>query len=195
MARIPAKEKILDTALGCFRAYGYPATSVDDIIAKAGVSKGSFYHAFKSKEDLGLAAIERYIDHLNAVLAQGPHRDIPDPVPKALAFVDHVADQAMEIWGQGCLMGSFAVDLAHAQPRVQQKLKSVFARLEQDLRTIFDPFAARLGAGAPSGAELARLFITQVQGAIVLGHAHGDMALTRETLRGFRRYLASLARA
>ncbi len=195
MARITAKEKILETALDCFCACGYPATSVDDIIAKACVSKGSFYHAFKSKEDLGLATIERYIQHLNEVLAQGPHREIREPIPKALAFVDHVADKASELWARGCLMGSFAVDLAHAQPRVQRLLKSVFTRLEQDLRTVFDPFAAHLGAGAPSGAELARQFITQVQGAIVLGHAHGDMAMTSESLRGFRRYLAGLARA
>ena len=38
----------------------YGSVSVDDICTKAGVNKGSFYYAFKSKSDLAVAAFERY---------------------------------------------------------------------------------------------------------------------------------------
>ncbi len=46
------KTRILDTARELFFAKGYDDTSVNDIITRAGSSKGAFYHHFKSKEDL-----------------------------------------------------------------------------------------------------------------------------------------------
>ena len=48
--------KLLDAALTVIRTKGYTATTVDDICVAAGVTKGSFFHYFKSKEDLALAS-------------------------------------------------------------------------------------------------------------------------------------------
>lgn len=39
---------------------GYSATTGDEIVKLAGIAKGSFYHAFKSKEELAIAALEDY---------------------------------------------------------------------------------------------------------------------------------------
>ena len=50
MARISAKEKIIKSTLDVMEGRGYRSVSVDEIITHAGVSKGSFYHSFKSKE-------------------------------------------------------------------------------------------------------------------------------------------------
>ena len=55
-----AKEKLTDAALGLIWTSGYGATSVDDICEKAGVKKGSFYHFFKSKAELEVAALETH---------------------------------------------------------------------------------------------------------------------------------------
>ena len=50
---------------------GYSASSVDEVIRKAGLSKGSFYHFFDSKEALGLAALEHYYTDRAGRLAAG----------------------------------------------------------------------------------------------------------------------------
>ena len=55
-----AKEKLTEAALGLIWTSGYGATSVDDICAKADVKKGSFYHFFKSKADLEVAALDMH---------------------------------------------------------------------------------------------------------------------------------------
>src|SRR4051794_39505892 len=55
-----AKEKLTEAALGLIWASGYGATSVDDICAKANVRKGSFYHFFKSKAELEVAALDHH---------------------------------------------------------------------------------------------------------------------------------------
>ena len=51
-----SKTKLLRAALRVIRAKGYAATTVDDICHQAGVTKGSFFHHFKSKDELALAA-------------------------------------------------------------------------------------------------------------------------------------------
>ena len=55
-----AKDKLTDAALALIWESSYGATSVDDICSKADVRKGSFYHFFKSKSDLEIAALEEH---------------------------------------------------------------------------------------------------------------------------------------
>ena len=55
-----SRTRILDAALDVFRAKGYAATRVEDICAAAGLTKGSFFHHFKTKEDLAVAAADRW---------------------------------------------------------------------------------------------------------------------------------------
>ena len=52
-----SKAAVLDAALRVNRTRGYTATTLDDLCAAAGVSKGSFFHHFPGKEDMTLAAI------------------------------------------------------------------------------------------------------------------------------------------
>ena len=51
-----SKTKLLEAALQVIRTKGYAATTVDDICEQAGVTKGSFFHHFKSKDELALSA-------------------------------------------------------------------------------------------------------------------------------------------
>jgi len=55
------REELMDAALGLFVAKGIAATSVDDIVTAAGVSKGGFYHHFASKDALLMALQDRYV--------------------------------------------------------------------------------------------------------------------------------------
>ncbi|GAA0352831.1 TetR/AcrR family transcriptional regulator [Bacillus horti] len=52
------KEQILTSALACFAQKGFTAATIDDIVAHSGISKGSIYNYYKSKDDI-------YIDLLN----------------------------------------------------------------------------------------------------------------------------------
>ena len=54
-----SKTKLLDATLKVVRAKGYSATRIEDVCAEAGLTKGSFFHHFKSKEDLALSAPSR----------------------------------------------------------------------------------------------------------------------------------------
>src|SRR5262245_10630984 len=58
----PTKEKLLDAAQELMLTQGYTATSVDEVCQSAGLTKGSFFHYFQSKEDLGMAVVRRFAD-------------------------------------------------------------------------------------------------------------------------------------
>lgn len=55
-----SREKILQSAVQLFLGEGYEATSVNDICKHAGVSKGSFYHYFETKQVLFLSLMENW---------------------------------------------------------------------------------------------------------------------------------------
>jgi len=58
--------EILDAAELLFIAKGYEQTTVNDILAKVGIGKGTFYHYFKSKEEVMDAVIDRVVESLKA---------------------------------------------------------------------------------------------------------------------------------
>jgi TetR/AcrR family transcriptional repressor of nem operon len=55
-----SRSRLLNAALKVVRSKGYTATRVEDLCAEAGVTKGSFFHHFKSKDDLVLAAVAHW---------------------------------------------------------------------------------------------------------------------------------------
>ena len=66
------REEIFEAALGCFNSNGYYQTSIDEIAAQAGISKGGIYHHFKSKKELVIELfrnrVNRYFEYLTAEL-------------------------------------------------------------------------------------------------------------------------------
>ncbi|MCU1527758.1 MAG: TetR family transcriptional regulator [Frondihabitans sp.] len=79
---MPAKETdtrqtILDTAERIMSHKGYAAVGLNEVLAEAGVPKGSFYHWFGSKDAFGEALIESYFEHYLAgmdLTVNGPAR-------------------------------------------------------------------------------------------------------------------------
>jgi len=69
-----SKAKLLDAALHVVRAKGYAAAAVDDICREAGLTKGSFFHHFKSKDDLALDAAAYWGTTTAALFAAAPYR-------------------------------------------------------------------------------------------------------------------------
>ena len=84
--RTDARTRLLDAAMTLLRTRGYAATTVDEICAAAGVTKGAFFHHFRSKEDLGVAAAAHFSTWLEALFARSGWRDHADPLDRVLAL-------------------------------------------------------------------------------------------------------------
>jgi TetR/AcrR family transcriptional repressor of nem operon len=93
------RTRLLDAAEQLVERNGFAATSVDQILAAAGSSKGAFFHHFDSKRDLAAALVERYVDADLALLHRGLEAadGVDDPVDRVLAFLGHYERWATDL--------------------------------------------------------------------------------------------------
>ena len=196
MTKLTAKEKVITAAQELMTGRGYSATSVDTIVQRAGVAKGSFYHAFKSKEELALAALEDYAIKGWQAVASGPYREIQDPIERALAFVDFLELSSEALWSHGCLLGSVAVEVADSHPELIERVNGLFQRFEEKFVQIFEPaLAARADQASStkvSAQELAVHLLAVIEGSIITARSHSEQQHLQNGLRHFRNYLALL---
>jgi TetR/AcrR family transcriptional repressor of nem operon len=82
-----SRTRLLDAALDVVRTRGYAATRVDDICDAAGLSKGSFFHHFTSKEELAVAAAEHWSRVTGAFFAAAPYHALHDPLDRVLGYL------------------------------------------------------------------------------------------------------------
>lgn len=80
------RTEIMQTASSLFQKSGYQNTSVNLIIETLGISKGAFYHYFKSKEQLLDALVELFVDEVLAVVQPIVERQDIDAITKFNLF-------------------------------------------------------------------------------------------------------------
>ncbi len=187
------KTRLIDAAYGLMLSNGYAATGVAEICEKAGVSKGSFYHCFDSKEQ---CALETLRDHMSGAIEDieaGVDLTGLSPAEAAVKYIQHVEEGSEEIWRDGCLIGAFALEISETQPAIREEVSQVFRDLADHMERIFTPLCkAATQPGAPSARELAEQFIAVIEGGVVLSRAHNDIRFIPQALRTFRRYLTLL---
>jgi TetR/AcrR family transcriptional regulator, transcriptional repressor for nem operon len=182
------REKLVLAAEELMLRDGYSATRVDEVISKAGLSKGSFYHFFDSKESLGLAALEHYYADRVKRLTAGSHAAEPDPLRRAHRFVEHAFSVAEDLWKTGCLLANFATDAAGSSRVISDALKMRTSELRAFLMDLLSPFATP----EITAADLADQFLICIEGSIVLARIYDDPAYLRLGLTQFRRCLKKL---
>ncbi|MGH6740116.1 MAG: TetR/AcrR family transcriptional regulator, partial [Bradyrhizobium sp.] len=79
-----ARDKLVDAATSVIRAKGYAATSVDELCAWAGVTKGAFFHHFPSKDSLAVAAADHWSEVSEALFGAAPYQRLNDPLDRIL---------------------------------------------------------------------------------------------------------------
>ena len=165
-----SREKILDVSLELFYRNGYQATSVDDIISQAKVSKSNFYYHFKSKEDLGLEVLnQRRADLMRSLDCMlGDCSECP--VERLLRFVDHLVDtQQAEMANGGCPFGNLVAEMADHSERFRCYLVDVFDELTTRVVSVvgdgqkYGAFRADIAPG-----DVAALFVQATQGMLLM---------------------------
>jgi TetR/AcrR family transcriptional repressor of nem operon len=189
-----SKTKLLDAALQVIRAKGYAATTVDDICHEAGVTKGSFFHHFKGKDELALNAVAHWKTMTEGLFAAAPYHGAEDPVDRVLGYVDFRAEILTgELSDYTCLLGTLIQETYATHPDFRaacdRSMSSHIAELTRDIELAKKLHAPR----APWSAESVGCFIqTVLQGAFILAKAKQGPDTVRESLAHLRRYLKSL---
>lgn len=173
-------------------AVGYEAATVEQICAAAGVTKGSFFHYFSSKEELGKVLLERFAARQQGQFAAACGA-LEDPLERIYAMVDLAIAAAGNPQMKGCLLGTVAQEIHESHPELVQVCKLSF---EGFARGMGQDFLAAKERCAPQAnfdaASLATYFLSIVQGSLLLLRSNGDREQMALNLGHFRSYLRSL---
>ncbi len=138
------------------RTKGLSATSVDDLCAAAGVTKGAFFHHFESKQALAVAAADHWSQTTGALFAAADYHDAsPIRLDRILGYLDLRAGLiAGSPADYTCLVGTMTQEAFATNPEVRDACAaSIFGHA----RTLEADFAAALAAaGNPAGRRRRR---------------------------------------
>ncbi len=191
--RIDARTRLLDAALTLLRTRGYAATTVDDICAAAGVTKGAFFHHFRSKEDLGVAAAAHFSAWLEALFVRSGWRDHAQPLDRVMAYLDFRIRIFRGAFAHfTCLLGMLVQEIYATSPAIR-------AACQAGIETHSAPLEAEIAAALHdhaitdvSAEALTTHIMAVIQGAFVIAKAEESPDRAIESLRHLRRYVAML---
>ena len=189
-----ARQKLLAAALTLVREQGYSSTSVDELCAHAGVTKGAFFHHFQSKDALAVAAANHWSAVTGALFETAPYHKHRDPLDRVLGYLDfRKALLKGEIAEFTCLVGTMVQEVygtnAEIRAACEASIVEHAARIEVDIAEAMKRRRIRASWTAES---LALHTQAVLQGAFILAKAKGGAEVAAASIEHLRRYIESL---
>jgi len=187
--------QILDAASELIAEKGFVQTSVDDVIARAGLSgKSHFYHYFKSKEELGHEVLARQLDLVGerglAIL-----RDAAlDPLERLHVFIDSVVAMQVERGMRaGSPFGALALEMAEKEEGFRIRIARVFRNWTTEIAGLLEQMQDRLEDDAEP-KRLARFIVATLEGATTMARMKRDVSVMHGVATDLKRFVAGHVR-
>jgi len=164
------RDRIVAAAARLIHRQGFGATTIDDILAEADVKKGSLYHYFPSKDDLGLAVL----DTASAWALQGLKVYLGDnsqaPTQRISNWMGSIRDVlSANSCRAGCPFGNLALEMSDISEAFRLKLMEHFGAMQTALAETIR--AGQMLGSIDPGREAERdaaYIVTLLQGAIMM---------------------------
>jgi TetR/AcrR family transcriptional repressor of nem operon len=189
-----SKARLLDAALQVIRSKGYAGSTIDDVCAEAELSKGSFFHHFKTKEELALAAAQHFSDGADALFSHAPYMALPDPLDRLLGYLDFRRDILQgELRDYTCLLGTLVQETYDTHPAIRAACDRHLTRHVDMLARDISDAKARYAPDAQWTPESLGFHIqATLQGAFILAKAKNGADVAAQCIAHLRRYLELL---
>ena len=190
---VNARTRLLESARDVIRAKGFSATTVDDLCKTAGVTKGAFFHHFKSKEELGVAAADFWSETTSALFAGAPYHQAADPYDRLIAYLEFrktlLAGDLPEFT---CLVGTMTQEVYDSAPAIRD---ACHASISGHAMTLVDDISQAMEARGVTGFSPESLALhTQavLQGAFILAKAGNSVSFAQDSVDHLIRYVSML---
>jgi TetR/AcrR family transcriptional repressor of nem operon len=192
------RERILDSAQALILARGFAGVSVDQLCRHLGLTKGAFFHHFKSKRELARALIRRFADEglelFRGNLARA-RRLSDDPLQQLLILVglyEELFENLTEPY-PGCLLASYVYELQQfdAETRAVINEEFILSRTEVTklIRAIMEEYPPRREVDP---VALADGFMSAFEGAFILSKSLNEADITVKQLRLYKTAIEAL---
>lgn len=186
------RRRIVDAALYLFWRDGYAATGMADILARAGVQSGSFYHFFASKEAVLLAVLDAYVDGLEPVIVCPVFARTKDPIERIFGILSFYRVN-LEKTGctYGCPIGRLALEIPEDRVAVHRRIADNFDGWTRAVERCLVAARDRLPASVDRKA-LSQFVLTVMEGGVMQARAHRDLAPFDASVAQLRAYFRLL---
>jgi TetR/AcrR family transcriptional repressor of nem operon len=176
-----ARERLIQSGRELMLERGYTAVGIAQLCESAKVNKGSFYHAFPSKQDLALAVIDSFAASTASLFDEMATSDGP-PLTRIRNFFDanyahHRQQQAACGRVQGCALGSLAQEMSGQDPVLRKRLREVFDRQVGMFERVIAEAVGRGDLALLDPRRAARALTALHQGALLLAKICNDPKL------------------
>lgn len=195
---IATREKILDGARELILKRGYSGMKIDHVLEHVGITKGAFFHHFKTKDELAKALLRRYAGQDALIYAETraqAEKLSDDPLQQILIFIRLFEDMFSGLTepDPGCLLASYVYELQQFDAETRDLLRETFARWRTLLQEKFELIIRKYPPKNPvSPSQLADGFTVVLEGAFITGKAMNEARLVTEQLRLYRNYIELL---
>lgn len=192
------REKLMDIAEAAILSKGFGATSIEEIIAEAEITKSGFFYHFKDKNELARALLLRYLESEEKVLdslfvrASELH---DDPLHAFLIGLKLFSEMMADLPNghPGCLVATYCYNERLFDRDVRDINRQAVLRWRKRFTDILEEIAERYPPREPVNMDaLADMVSNTVEGGIVMSKAVGDPAVLSEQILLFRSYIKLL---
>lgn len=167
------REDVLVSVIDLIHRQGFHATGLKELFTTSGMSSGSFYNYFKSKDDLAHALIDYKWNQLKTTLFKSID-PTSDPIAQLFEIINaleavHLAEEPCA----GCFLGNLIVELVEHEPSFRSHLMEVFNEWQQELAKRLRAGQTQLQPGVKPDI-LAQQLLTAIEGALLLGRLYNN---------------------
>jgi TetR/AcrR family transcriptional repressor of nem operon len=189
------RERILDVAYQSIVEKGFAATSIEELVEAAGITKSGYFYHFRDKNDMARQLFERFLaedEGILDILEKRARELSDDPLQSFLIFLNLYAQMMddMETLHPGCMVASITYQERMFDAEVRQmnvdyllRMRRRFAHWLQQIVVKHPP------AGEADLDGLADNLTAIVEGAIILSKALSDQGLMGRQTRLFRNHV------
>ena len=163
------KSVIIKAANELFYHNGYEETSFTQIAEKAKISRGNFYHHFKTKEDILHAIVDYRLEDVTKTLDEWTEK-YKTPKQRIKRYINILRDEADNAVRYGCPMGTLNTQLGKSHTDIQPHARKIFDLFKVFLTKQFKELGFKKEAEHHAMHILARS-----QGITVVAHSYGDI--------------------
>jgi len=176
------RQETLTRAMDVFWEKGYRATSIQNLVDKMGIKRGSIYNTFGDKHQLFIEAIEHYGDVVTTQMIevlQSPG----SPVENIKRFFNSIVESSSNPQNKGCLISNTVVELAPHDDEAADVVTGILEKIQSAFLNCLNK-AVKLGELPPKTNThiLSSFLATSTHGLIVTGKSAIDRGQLKDVV-------------
>lgn len=185
-----SRDNLISIARNLISERGFSAMSVSTVCAAANVTKGSFFHHFSSKDELGAVVLDKFWADVKDSHNRAGYQKASNPIEALDGYIEHAIESYEDPAFRGCLLAVFTTELKDTHPDLYDRSVPYFMEWKSEVEGLLKEAAIYCRPNEAFDARVwAELYVSTVEGVLILSKAQQELSVIGRVLRLFREQL------